>query len=298
MKFGMFTGISAYLIWGLLPIYWKLLDYYGADIVFSHRIIWSFVFMIFLLIFTKQFTLFLKECKSIFANKKSIFIMMAIATLISINWLTFIWAVQNDYVIQASLGYYINPLVNILLGVVVLKERLSTAQTISCILAFIGVTFLTISYGVFPWISLVLAFSFGLYGLLKKIANIHSMYSLAIETTLILPFILIYLTYTYDFKLAMNFDLFGQNMLLLFSGVATAVPLLLFGSAVRYLTFSMVGFLQYLAPTIMLFIGVFLYNEPFTYAHFITFLLIWIALIIYMASTFQLGKRLLVRAKS
>lgn len=296
MKFGMVNGISAYLIWGLLPIYWKLLDYYGADIVFSHRIIWSFVFMIFLLLFTKQFTPFLQECKRIFTNIKSLFLMIIIALFISTNWLTFIWAVQNDYVIQTSLGYYINPLVNILLGVVVLKERLSKAQTISCILAFIGVTYMTFSYGVFPWVSLVLATSFGLYGLMKKIANIHSMYSLAIETALILPFVLIYLIYVYDFRLAMNFDLVGQNILLIFTGVATAVPLLLFGSAVRYLTYSMVGFLQYIAPTIMLFIGVFLYNEPFTFDHLITFLFIWVALVVYISSTFKLGKRLLKKS--
>src|SRR5690625_4346684 len=225
MKFGMVNGIGAYIIWGLLPIYWKLLDYYGADVVFSHRIIWSFVFMFFLLLFTKQFKPFIQACKRVFTHKKSLFVMIFIAILISINWLTFLWAVQNGFVIQSSLGYYINPLVNILLGVIVLKERLSTVQTISCILAFIGVIFLTFSYGVFPWVSLVLATSFGLYGLLKKIANIHSMYSLAIETSLILPFVLIYLIYVYDFRLAMNFDLVGQNILLIFTGVATAVPL-------------------------------------------------------------------------
>jgi len=295
VKLGIFNGIFAYLIWGLLPIYWKSLYSYSADVVFSHRIIWSFVFMMLLILFTKQLKPFLHETKRIFKNKKLTILMLIIAFIISANWLIFIWAVQAGYVLQASLGYYINPLVNIFLGVIILKERLSRAQTISCVLAFIGVLFLTISYGVFPWISLSLAFSFGLYGLLKKIADIHSMYSLAIETTIILPFILFYLIYIYDVNLAMKSELVSQNLLLIFAGVATAVPLLLFGSSVRHLTYSTVGFLQYIAPTLMLVIGVFLYNETFTIYHFVTFLFIWIALIIYMGSTFKLRKKQLMR---
>src|SRR5690625_4011138 len=215
MKLGMINGIFAYLIWGLLPIYWKSLYSYGADVVFSHRIIWSFVFMFLLIILTKQSKPFIHETKRIFKNKKLTILMFLIALIISGNWLIFIWAVQAGYVLQASLGYYINPLVNIFLGVIILKERLSRAQTISCVLAFIGVLFLTISYGVFPWISLSLAFSFGLYGLLKKIADIHSMYSLAIETTIILPFILFYFIYIYYVYLAMKSEFLCYKLLLI-----------------------------------------------------------------------------------
>ncbi len=290
-KLGIISGIIAYFIWGLLPIYWKALDHYGADVVFSHRIIWSFVFMVVLISFTKQLRPFLLESKRIFKSKKLTILMCFIALFISANWLIFIWAVQTGYVLQASLGYYINPLVNIFLGVVILKERLSTAQKVSFFLAFIAIIFLTFSYGVFPWISLSLAFSFGMYGLLKKIADIHATYSLTIETTLIFPFVLLYLIYMYDFRLAINSDIMSQNILLILSGVATAVPLLLFGSAVKHLNYSMVGFLQYITPTIMLIIGVYLYHEPFTIYHMITFSLIWIALIIYMSSTYQQSKK-------
>src|SRR5690625_295308 len=133
-KFGLFNGISAYIIWGLLPIYWRFLEHYEADIVFSHRIIWSFVFMVLLLSFTKQITPFFKECRKIFNDRRLMWTIIAIAILISLNWLVFIWAVQNEFVLQASLGYYINPLVNVLLGVIVLREKLSRAQTIACIL--------------------------------------------------------------------------------------------------------------------------------------------------------------------
>lgn len=286
-KKGLTNGITAYIIWGLLPIYWKFLESYDAFIVFSHRIIWSFIFMLFLLFITKQWKSFAKEWRRVTKHKQTFTLLFFIALLISVNWIMFIWAVQNGYVIQSSLGYYMNPLINILLGVLFLKEKLSTAQITACILAFIAVAFLTIYYGVFPWISLTLAFSFGMYGLLKKIANMHAVYSLAIETIFIVPFVIIYFIWTDKAIVIWNQDMITENILLTFSGIATAVPLLLFGSAIKYVTYTTMGFLQYIAPTLMLIIGVFFYKETFTYAHAITFSLIWFALLLYMFTNYR-----------
>lgn len=287
-KYGLSLGFVAYILWGFLPIYWKLLETFRADVVLTHRIIWSFIFMILFIVFTKKTDLFIAECKNLFKEKKKIFYIVFASILISANWLIFIWAVQNDYVVQASLGYYINPLINILLGVIFLQEKLSNAQKLSFVLAAIGVTFLTLSYGVFPWVSLSLAFSFGFYGLFKKLVQIDSAFSLIIETFFVTPIALVYLFLVFGAGLGITQTHTSIEIgLLLFSGIATAVPLLLFGYAVLHLPLSLAGILQYIAPTMMLFIGVFLYKEPFTFAHFITFLCIWIALILFVSSSFK-----------
>lgn len=291
IKKGIFFGLTAYILWGFLPIYWKLLGDTHAGAVLAHRIIWSFVFMIIFIILTKRSKAFLLECKQILHQKKTLLIITTASFVISCNWLLFIWAVQQEYVIQVSLGYYINPLVSILLGIIFLKEKLSKAQILSCILAGIGVLYLTFSYGVFPWISLALAITFALYGLLKKIVHISSIFSLAIETFIVMPFALTYLIVMFGGQLGFGNETMGMNMLLIISGVATAVPLLLFGSSVQFIPLSMVGFLQYIAPTIMLFIGVFLYGEVFTKAHLFTFTLIWISLLLYMTTSLKPRKK-------
>lgn len=194
---------------------------------------------------------------------------------------------NHHHVIQASLGYYINPLVSVLLGILFLKETLTKRQTISVILAGLGVIYLTISYGVFPWISLLLAITFGVYGLLKKTIDISAMFGLAIETMIVTPLALIYL-----FTIPKNaFDIgtifTTTNLLLVGAGVVTAVPLLLFASGAKKLPLSLAGFLQYIAPTIMLVLGIFLYHETFSTSHMIAFALIWIALIIYLGSVYH-----------
>lgn len=287
-KYGLSLGFAAYILWGFLPIYWKLLESFRADVVLTHRIIWSFIFMILFILFTKKSDLFIAECKNLLQEKKKIIYIAFASVLISGNWLIFIWAVQNDYVVQASLGYYINPLVNILLGVIFLQEKLSNAQKLSFLLAAIGVTFLTFSYGVFPWVSLSLAFSFGFYSLFKKLVQIDSAFSLIIETFFVTPIALVYLFIMFGPSIGITSAHTAIDItLLLFSGIATAVPLLLFGYAVLHLPLSLAGILQYIAPTIMLFIGVFLYKEAFTLAHFITFLCIWIALILFVSSSFK-----------
>lgn len=290
-KKGLTTGISAYLIWGLLPIYWKAIETIQADAVLAHRIIWSFIFMLLFIIFTRRWKSFWRECKAIVRHRRNALIVISASIIISCNWLIFIWAVQSEYVVQASLGYYINPLVSVLFGVIFFKEKLTNAQAISTILAAIGVLYLTFSYGVFPWIALSLAVSFAIYGVLKKWIDIESMYSLTLETVLLFPVAFIYLSTFFGDVAGFLTESTATTILLIASGVATAVPLLLFGSAVQYIPLSTVGFLQYVAPTLMLIIGVFLYNEPFTFDHFITFMLIWISLALFMQSTLAERKK-------
>ncbi|SDK17400.1 EamA family transporter RarD [Sediminibacillus albus] len=283
-QLGVLFTAGAYILWGFLPIYWKLVQSVPAGEILAHRIIWSFIFMLILLAVLKKWRPFVAECKQIVRQKQKLIGITAASLVISINWLVFIWAVNSDHVIQASLGYYINPLVSIVLGMVVLKEKLSKWQLVSFLLAAAGVVNLTVSFGVFPWISIMLALSFGLYGLLKKTVDISAMFGLTIETLIVTPVALIYLANRQIATEAMP-ELFTSSALLLVgSGVATAVPLLLFASGAKRIPLSMVGFLQYFAPTLMLFIGVFLYGETFTHAHLVSFIIIWTALAIYTIS--------------
>lgn len=286
-KSGIVYGISAYLIWGFLPIYWKFLENIDSGAVLAHRIIWSFVFMIGFILITKRWTLFTQQCKAILNNKKVLITITMASLIISLNWLVFIWAVQNGYVVQSSLGYYINPLISVLFAIVFLRERLSALQLFSFVLAGIGVIYLTVDYGVFPWVSLMLAVTFASYGLLKKVANVDATFGLAIETLIVTPIALIYLLFTFGPGMGFQTTSTSEILLLICSGAATAIPLLLFGIAVTTMPLSVVGFLQYIAPTIMLFIGVFLYKESFTQAHAITFTFIWISLILYMYSSLK-----------
>lgn len=283
---GIIIGVFAYVIWGLLPIYWKALDAVRPDVIITHRIIWSFFFILIYIALTNRMKPFLTELKRIVLHKKVFLAIIVASIIIGTNWLVFIWAVQNNYVLQASLGYYINPLMNVLLGVLILKERLSRMQQISVILAAIGVLYLTISYNVFPWVSIILASTFAIYGLLKKFANLDATFSLMIETAVLTPAAFIYLFFQFGGSLGFH-SLTSTNLLLISTGVATAVPLLLFGAAVLYMPLSLTGFLQYIAPTIMFFIGVLLYKETFTTDHLITFILIWSSVVLYMLSTFK-----------
>lgn len=285
LNIGIFYALLAYLLWGFLPIYWKTLDEVSSGNVLAHRVIWSFVFLSLLIILTNQTKPFIKSSFFVLKSKKTMLILFAASIVISLNWLTFIWAVQNNFVIQTSLGYYINPLISVVMGIVFLKERLSRAQTLAVGLAAVSVLYLTFNYGVFPWVSLILAFTFATYGLLKKFITINSIYSLTIETLFVTP---IALTFLIFFNQASNNFTELPTLiitLLIGAGIATAVPLILFGKAVQELSLSFIGVLQYLAPTIMLLLGIFLYGETFSTAHLVSFILIWIALIIYITSS-------------
>lgn len=285
-----FAALS-YILWGILPLFWKLVDRVPATEILAHRVVWSLVFMVIILFLLKKFSSFFTELKALVRNRKR-FIGVAFASVfISINWGLYIWAVNADRIIEASLGYYINPLVSILLAVIVLKERLSVMQTLSIILAGIGVLVLTVNFGSFPWVAIMLAVSFAFYGLIKKMVQLGALVGLAIETLLITPFALLFLAVVHGNGGGALGESISVTLLLLGAGVVTAIPLLLFASGARRIPLSMIGLLQYIAPTIKLIIGVYLFHEPFTGVHLIAFGCIWTALVIYTV-TLTKGLRL------
>ena len=282
---GIASAASGYIMWGFIPIYWKFIYFVPSLEVLAHRVLWSLVFMAALLLASRKIKDFLKELHEVIIKPKQLVSLVLASGFISVNWLTFIWAVSNNRVIETSLGYYINPLVSVLLGIIVLKERLSFWQMVSFVLAAIGVLNMTINYGTFPWVAFILAVSFGLYGLLKKIINLGAIAGITSETLMIAPFVLIYLYYIYKG----GSGSFGVNSpvvssFLIGGGIITAVPLILFSAGAIRLPLSTIGFLQYIAPTIALILGVFMYHEPFTGTHLVSFAFIWVALIIYSLS--------------
>lgn len=291
-KLGILYTSSAFLIWGFLPIYWKQMEHISSGEILAYRIIWSFIFMIAVVYLTKNSNPFYQELKTLIKDRKKALSIIFASLFISLNWLLFIWAVNQEHVIQVSLGYYINPLISILLGIIVLKEKANKIQIISFTLAGIGVLYLTFSFGVFPWISLALALSFAFYGLLKKTVQISSMFGLTIETFIVTPISLLYVFILPNPSFSFSNDMFSiTSLYLIGSGVVTAIPLLLFGSGTKTIPLAMVGLLQYIAPTIMLILGVFMYNEQFTSAHLVAFIFIWTALFLYMGSHYKTSLR-------
>jgi chloramphenicol-sensitive protein RarD len=269
---------SAFLIWGISPIYWKALRAVPALEIILHRMVWSFFFLVPLIIIMRRWQEFIDTLK----NYRTLLIFLFTALIIGGNWLLYIWAVNNDNLLQASLGYYINPLVNVVLGIVFLKERLRAPQILAVVLATAGVLYLTIYYGEFPWIALTLAVSFGLYGLIRKVAPVGSLVGLAVETLLLSIPALVYLFYLDSqgqgsiFRVSLKLDL-----LLMGCALVTAIPLLFFTLGARRLYLSTIGLLQYIAPSCMFILAVFLFHEPFSSAQVVTFILIWTALAIY-----------------
>ncbi|MFW0781013.1 EamA family transporter RarD [Rossellomorea marisflavi] len=286
-----YTAFS-YLLWGILPIYWKFLGDVPADEILANRIFWSFWFMLLFLFVTRRFRGFTSYLKTSLTKKKQVLALLVASLLISANWFIYIWAVNTDQMVEASLGYYINPLVSILLGVFILKEKLSKAQILSFGLAAAGVLVLTLSYGDFPWIAFGLAFSFGLYGLAKKLIQVESSIGLTLETMTIAPVSIVYLLFLYqDDSLALFHTGTGTDLLLIGAGAATAIPLLFFSRGAQQIPLYMVGFLQYIAPTITLILGVWMYHEPFSTVHAIAFCFIWLALAVLTASRLQLARK-------
>jgi chloramphenicol-sensitive protein RarD len=288
-RVGVLYTAGAYTLWGFLPLYWKLLDNVPSAEILAHRILWSFIFVVMILMVVKKGRLFITECKHVFTNKKALFGVTASAVLISCNWFVYIWAVNHNHIIEASLGYYINPLVSVLLATLVLKEKLSYWQVIAFVLAGIGVLILTVQYGQFPWLALTLAVSFGLYGLTKKLTKLDSLIGLTFETMIVVPIAVGYLVFLESDGMATFFEAtLSIKLFLICAGIATALPLLWFANGAKRIPLSMIGILQYIAPSISLFIGVFLYHEHFTKIHMVTFSLIWTALLIYSLSKTKL----------
>lgn len=272
---GLLLGVGAYLCWGVMPLYFRLIARVPAAEIVAHRVIWSLLFLGALIALRRGWAAVRTAL-----GWRSLAILAGSTFLLSINWLVFTYAVTHDHVLAASLGYYLNPLVNILLGVALLKERLSRLQIIATALAATGVAILALGSGAGPgvWMSLALAISFGSYGFLRKIAPAGAMEGLAIETLLMAPFALAWIGWVETSGTA-GFSAFGPAVafLVAFGGAVTAIPLLLFTGAARRLPYSTLGFLQYIAPTLQFLIGVF-YGEPLTPAHLACFGAIWTAL--------------------
>jgi chloramphenicol-sensitive protein RarD len=280
---GAIFGASSFLIWGISPLYWKTLTEVSALEIVAHRVVWSFFILIPLVLFRNRWNDFL----STLINWRSMAILTVTSLFVSCNWLIYIWSVNNGFLLQASLGYYINPLVNVLLGTLFLKERLRPYQIMAVLLASVGVLYLTIVYGRFPWIACILAMTFGLYGLVRKVIAVGSLVGLTIETLLLAAPALGYLIYQAKNDSAAFFGGSLQiDLLLAGTSVVTALPLLLFAMSARRVKLATLGFLQYIAPTCMFGMAVFIFLEPFRTEQLISFALIWAALAIYSIDSF------------
>lgn len=277
--------VIAYVFWGFMPIYWKLLDHVSSDEILSGRVIWSFIFTLLLVIVGRNFKQLMMDLKELWGNQKDFWSLVIASYLVTGNWFTYIYAVNAGYIVQTSLGYYINPLLSVVLGIVFFKEKLSKAQHLAVVIAAAGVLILTISYGEIPWIAFTLAITFAFYGLIKKRLKINASRGLTIETFFVLPVALIYFGYLVATDKAMFFssDL-STVILLILTGVATAVPLIFFAKGTKTMPLYMSGFIQYIAPTIMLLVGIFMYDEQFSKIEFLSFSFIWCALILFTIS--------------
>lgn len=288
MNKGILYGIGAYTIWGLLPIYWKTIKHVPPGEILANRMVWSLVFVLVLLAVKQRWD----WVRPALHSRRILLTFTTTAVILSINWFTYIWAVNSGFIVETSLGYFINPLVNVLLGVLFLKESLRRGQLAAIGLAVVGVSYLTLSYGAFPWIALTLAFTFGFYGLLRKTAPLPSTEGLALETAVLFVPALSYLIWlALQGRSAFDAGDPLTDVLLVLTGIATGLPLLLFGAAARRITLTNLGLLQYLAPTLQFMIGVYIYHEPFTRNRLIGFGIIWLALFIYTAESLLRSRR-------
>ncbi len=277
---GLLGAAGAFVLWGVLPAYWKLLQHVPAYEILCHRMAWSLVLTIGLVLITGRRAVFRQALR----ERKNIITFSVTGLLLAVNWLLYIWAVNAGFIIEASLGYFINPLINVFFGMIFFKEKMRPIQWFALLLAFLGVLYLTFYYGQFPWIALVLATSFAIYGLLHKQNNLGALDALCLETgILFLPAAAVIIGLALTGGGAFGRIELSGSLLLIGTGVVTTVPLLLFGYAAHKIPLSTLGLMQYLAPTINLLLGIFIYNEEFPTTRMIGFMLIWGALAIFMA---------------
>jgi chloramphenicol-sensitive protein RarD len=289
---GMVAGLAAYLIWGLLPIFWKALDSVPPMVILADRIVWSLVFLALYLTLTRTWGWLPRAA----ANPRSLAPLLLTAALIAVNWGTYIWANNNGHIVEESLGYFINPLVNVLLGVAFLRERPRAWQWVAVGLAFIGVAYLTAVYGRLPWIALTLALTFGFYGLIRKVIGIDAVAGLTVEMAILFVPALVFLL-AQGFAGAIPFETgSGLGLLLVLAGPATAVPMVLFTYAARRVMLTTIGILQYISPTMQFLIGAYFYGEGFPRAQVPGFVLIWIALALYSVEGYVAYRRQAARA--
>ncbi len=279
---GLMAALGSYVLWGLLPIYWKALGEVSAYEILAHRIIWSFVFMVLLLWGMKKLQTFRQECAVLWQDKRRVALLLAAAVLITMNWGIYIWAVMNKHVVDTSVGYYMNPLVSVFLGVLVFQERLSGMKWAAIALACCGILGMTWELGRLPFVAVGVASTFAMYGAVKKKLQFNPLYSITLETLIILPFFLAYVLYlqqggeghlgTADWTV---------TTLLVVAGAVTAIPLVLFSIGANNLPLNVLGFCQYVSPSITLILGLSLFGESFSRAQLIAFSFIWTALVIF-----------------
>ncbi len=280
---GLLLGVLGYLLWGLFPLYFMLLDQVPPIEVVAHRIVWSLIFILIIVLIGRQWRIFTGAF-----NRRTVIVLGSAAIFLAINWLVYVYAIDTDQVLQASLGYFVNPLVSVAMGVVILKEKLRKAQWTAVGIAIVAVFILTFAYGEVPWIALTLGFSFGTYGLLKKFANVPSIPSLGIETAVLFPLAIIILSVV-EIQGANSFVLDGPGItaLLILLGPVTAIPLLAFGGAAIRIPLSTLGLLQYITPTGLFLLGVFGFHEAMTAERWIGFTLVWLALIVFSVDMYR-----------
>lgn len=280
MNRGLLYALVAYGMWGLLPIYWKLLHSVSPAAILSHRMVWSLVVVAAILTARREWAWIRR------IDRRAVLTFVAVALLLIVNWYTYLWAISAGFIVESSLGYFINPLVNVLLGGIFLGERLRPVQKIAIAIACGGVVYLTLSVGALPWIALTLAFSFGFYGLLKKTAGLNALEGMGLEMTILSVPALAYLLFSGDpASPSLLTSEWHITALLLGTGLVTAIPLLAFAAAARRLTLTTLGLMQYLAPTMQFLIGVYIYGEVFTAQRAVGFVLIWLALALYSGET-------------
>lgn len=279
---GLLSGAGAYMLWGILPVYWKQVYPVPAFEILAHRVVWSFVFMVLLAVAMRQGSNVWRECRELVKQPRKLAMVVAGSLLISCNWCLYIWAVNDNRIVETSFGYYINPLMNVLLGTMLLKEKMTYLQSLAVGVAAAGVLYFGLQFGSMPWVSLLLAISFGIYGLCKKVVKVSAITGLTIETLAVTPIALGYLgLVAQQGSGAFGHLSLGLDLLLAGTGAITALPLLLFAAGAKRLPLSTLGFLQYFSPSLSLALGVLLYNEPFTAVHGVAFSCIWLALLLY-----------------
>lgn len=275
---GILAGVGAYLLWGLFPLYWGFLEPASPTEVLAARVVFSLASLIVLVAVARQWP----EVRAVLADGRQRTVLAVAAALVSVNWGVFIWAVAHEHVVDTSLGYFINPLVSVALGVVVLRERLRPLQWVAVGIAAVAVLYATVSLGAPPWIALVLAFSFGLYGLATKLAGVDAIPSLFVQTLFLTPFALVYLGWLSSRgELVFGHEGVGHALVMIGAGPVTALPLLLFGYAAHRIPLTLVGLLQYIAPTLQLIIGVWWFGEPMSPQRWAAFVGVWIALAVF-----------------
>ena len=285
---GLILGALAYTLWGTFPLYWTLLEPGGAVEILAHRILWSLLTMVLILVLWHR----VDQLKALLRDRRKLLLISGAAVVISVNWGGYIWGVNNGRVVETSLGYFINPLVTVLMGVLVLGERLRRLQWVAMVIAFVAVVVLTIDYGRPPWVALVLAFSFGTYGLLKKQAGVGAVESITLETLVLAPIAMAYVAWLVATS-SSNFASHGLGHALLFTttGIITAIPLMLFGAAAIRVSMVSLGLLQYLAPTIQFALGILVFEEAMPASRWIGFGLVWVALAMFTVEALNHRRR-------